>query len=180
MKTKNPLSHNLHIAVRQLLAEARDIDPTDPDNSCWEIPAAVRHRNQHGYTIIWFRGRDERANRIVSESVYGPFTDKAPFCLHRCDNPGCIRPTHLFRGTQGDNLADMMQKGRYRGGKSTGEANGQCMFPDVAILDIHRMRSAGLTQAKIARVTGVSDTHVGRILAGKTRADIYRQYHGAA
>ena len=173
----NPLSPNVHSAAKQLLAEAVETQCYSVETRCWEIPLTVRCRNESGYTRARFRGVAGRAHRIVNEAHYGPFTDKAPCGLHKCDNPACIRPLHLFRGTRADNTRDMMQKGRQRPGIATGESHGNCKLSDIAVLNIHHMRAAGLTQMKIAAVVGVSGTHISRILSGKSRPDIHARYH---
>ena len=175
-KPKNPLPYNMHAAGRQLLAEAVDIHPSQPETSCWEIPPDVRGRATGGYTVAWHRGRQALAHRIVSEYTYGPFRADKPCSLHKCDNPGCIRPSHLWRGTRADNAHDRDAKGRQRSAK--GEQNGNCKLPDSGVLEVFRRRADGHSQAAIADIVGVSQPHVSFILAGKFRSDIYQQYHG--
>ena len=61
-------------------------------------------RNKGGHVMVL-------AHRLVWELTYGPIP--ATMCvLHQCDNPACIEPSHLFLGTQQDNIADMVAKGR--------------------------------------------------------------------
>lgn len=113
----NPLPDDFPPASAMLIAEAVETRRYSCDTVCWEIPVSVRARTPDGYTRVWFQGARCRAHRIVNEAHYGPFTDARPIGMHRCDNPGCIRPIHLTRGTRADNSADMVAKGRQHKGK---------------------------------------------------------------
>ena len=55
--------------------------------------------------------RNVRVHRAAWEDIHGPIPD-GMFVLHKCDNPACYNVDHLFLGTQADNIADMIEKGR--------------------------------------------------------------------
>ena len=75
---------------------------------CHEFPGA---RTSAGYGILARNGQRLLAHRAAWIDAFGPIP-KGLNVLHHCDNPPCIEPTHLFVGTQGDNLRDMYAKGR--------------------------------------------------------------------
>lgn len=76
---------------------------------CW-VWTAARFQNNYGAFREWPKQR--RAHVVSFEMTNGPLTQDKPFVLHHCDNPPCVRPSHLFAGTIADNMWDMRQKGR--------------------------------------------------------------------
>lgn len=75
------------------------------------------HRRTKGHGQIRVAGRGskcESPHRVAYELWVGPIPE-GMFVCHRCDNPPCCNPAHLFLGTALDNNLDMIQKGRYRG-----------------------------------------------------------------
>ena len=81
-------------------------------DGCWEWQGA---RSASGYgSMFSASGGHHVAHRVIWEDVNGPIPDGL-WVLHRCDNPPCCRPDHLFLGTPADNTADMIAKGRGRG-----------------------------------------------------------------
>src|SRR2546422_11309402 len=80
-----------------------------PNDGCWIWTA---HTNEHGYGRLSIkRGVVERAHRISWRLHFGSIPDG--LCvLHKCDNPPCIRPDHLFLGTKTDNSVDRQTKHR--------------------------------------------------------------------
>ena len=85
----------------------------DTDGECWEWVGA---RDPQGYGKVNFGKASHLAHRVVWQL----FNQAKPRCvLHRCDNPSCCRPGHLFEGTRADNNADAREKGRHIKGEKS-------------------------------------------------------------
>jgi len=72
-----------------------------------------------GYGNIRVRGVCTKAHRLAWALANGRAVPKGKIILHSCDNPPCCEPSHLRLGTQADNVADMIEKGRGRGQRTT-------------------------------------------------------------
>ena len=130
------------------------IERRSPDE-CWPWLAA---RRRDGYGVMRVGDRTARATRLVWEAVTGEAPGQLCLC-HRCDNPPCCNPAHLFLGTRGDNLRDMTRKGRH--------GRGNLKLPDEAI---GRVLAFPREPAKdIAREFCVSASLIFKIRAGTHR-----------
>lgn len=92
-----------------------NVDQSGGPDACWPWTGAT---SPSGYGVITVRrdgGRDAvRTNRYAIELTHGPIPD-GQFACHRCDNPTCCNPAHLFIGTPADNTRDGIEKGRIVG-----------------------------------------------------------------
>lgn len=76
------------------------------------------HRNGDGYGRMSYYGKCRLSHRVAFEEYVRPIPDGLQV-LHKCDNPSCVNPDHLFLGTVDDNMADMKAKGRGRSARGT-------------------------------------------------------------
>jgi len=86
---------------------------------CWLWTASLVSKNGYGKFHFKLTGKTYRnisAHRASYTINTGPIPDKL-FVLHRCDVKHCVRPDHLFLGTQQDNVRDCVSKGRWNPGR---------------------------------------------------------------
>ena len=134
--------------------EARFWSNVDKSGECWLWTGHSDGRyGRYGRR----HGRDERAHRIVSELVDGPIPDGVCVLRH-CDVTLCVRPSHLFRGTQRDNIADMVVKGRARGKEQNGELNTNAKLTIAAVLHLRALAAQGLSSYRLGALFGVSQS----------------------
>lgn len=123
-------------------------------DACWEW-SGFRLR---GYGMVRRGPRNIRAHRFSYELTYGAIPIGMVVC-HHCDNPACVRPSHLFLGTQLENIADRHAKGRSGGPR--GERNAHSGVSDDVVREAVLRVRAGEMKAAVARSIGVTKTAVG-------------------
>ena len=141
---------------------------------CWEWNGSTRY----GYGRIKSNNRFEGAHR-VSYMLFVGDIPKDMFVCHKCDNPSCINPDHLFLGTPLDNAMDAVNKGRMYClvGNGTpfelGHKPKNAKLLDSLVIDIKRDIAAGvLSMPKIALKYGVKYQVVRDIKAGRSYINI--------
>lgn len=135
------------------------VDKSGGPDACW---LWTGHRNQKGYGKIGADRKTIGAHRGAWMVTNGPIPDGL-FVLHRCDNPPCCNPAHLFVGTNADNMTDMAQKGR-RKGRAMGDSNGLRKHPESRAFG-DRNAWAKHPERMAARRSG-SRTHPERLARG--------------
>lgn len=132
-------------------------------DDCWPWN---RSRNVWGYGYCQWRGKCSNASRAAYEAVNGPVGDGLVVC-HRCDNPACCNPSHLFAATQAENLADCRAKGRQRYRYGADHHRVGAKLTPERVLEARRLYSAGVTQTEIGRRWGVHSSTISRAVRGE-------------
>nr|WP_276530690.1 HNH endonuclease signature motif containing protein [Burkholderia multivorans] len=138
---------------------------------CWIWCGTI---NDQGYGVLTVGSKSDKSNRKVLAHRFsfelhnGPLPHGMNAC-HRCDTPACVNPGHLFAGTQADNVADMVAKGR----NQKGSQNGQAKIDEVIAAQILTAVNNGSTRASVARDFGVARSLVSLIAAGKRWAHVH-------
>lgn len=129
-------------------------------DDCWPWLAATK---QGGYgKIIDADGRFQLTHRVAYRFAFGDIPVGLVVC-HRCDNPGCVNPQHLFLGTQAENLRDMRSK--HRDNPPRGSKHPKTRLDEVLVV---RLRADQRSHRRIAKDYGIGKSTVGMIKAGLT------------
>lgn len=118
-------------------------------------------RDNQGYGKLCWGANTHKAHRISYQLYVGEIG--ALHVLHRCDNPKCVNPDHLFSGTHADNMRDKTLKGRAIGAHA-GELHHKAKLKAADVLE---MRGSDLSQAQLARKFQVAKRTVSDVLLRK-------------
>jgi len=134
----------------------------EPTIGCWIWTGS---RTAHGYGMIKVIGRMMYCHRLSYEIFCGPIPHR--LCvLHKCDVASCCNPLHLFIGTQSDNVADMVDKGRQQ--RIAGEEKPNSKLSSEIVAEIRSIHQQGLIGYKrLAKRFGVSATTIRGIISGE-------------
>jgi hypothetical protein len=135
-----------------------------PGSECWEWRWSGTPR---GYGAVWSGGRQTYAHRKAYELFVGAIPDGMMVC-HKCDNPKCCNPAHLFLGTQKDNMSDCVAKGRLTKGEHHGERNGRHKLTEDLVGWIRLFAKNGIPHRHIADLFGVTRSVVSHIKCGRS------------
>ena len=125
-------------------------------DECWEWKGSKTAAN---YGLMWFNGELQYAHRLSLEMDGRPVPSKWYAC-HRCDNPPCVNPKHLFPGSPRDNSLDMVSKNRHL----HGETHPFAKLSSVDVDTIRQMAEENILLVEIAEQFGIHPSYVATIV----------------
>ena len=130
--------------------------------SCWIWTGA---KKPTGYGNFWMNEKYLGAHCAAYLLFKGDIPDEMLVC-HKCDNPSCVNPDHLFLGSPLENMVDMKNKGRAVGIAKGGEDHPISKLKNVEIIEIRRRIKAGELLRVIAADYGVSEATICYVAKG--------------
>lgn len=125
------------------------------ESGCW---LWLRPVDRKGYGHFRVKGHGKPSAHRASWILHGRKISEGMHILHKCDVPSCVNPNHLFLGTNLDNIADKMRKGRHR--SPVGERSGNAKLTAEQVLYI---RNSTKSIYALAREFGVWHPAISKI-----------------
>ena len=138
------------------------------ENGCWNWTGC---KNSEGYGNIGIGSRKDGTRKTLKahRASYSAFVGEIPpgrdIC-HKCDNPSCVNPEHLFPGTEKENVADMDAKGRR--GFLLSENHPKAKLTEKDVIEARELRKQGFSYYRLAKMYGVYRETMRRAVLGKT------------
>lgn len=142
------------------------VDRSAGEDACWPFVGAKDSAGYGRYHVGRSRNSSMLAHRVAFGAAFGHLPEAV---CHRCDNPECCNPGHLFAGTRADNNRDMVEKGRHAKIKASlwGEKHHQAKLSDEDAASIRgRYAAGGISQRALAEMYGVSQRTINKVVRG--------------
>ncbi len=134
-------------------------------HTCWEWTGEKMRR---GYGRLSFEGKRQLASHFSYEYFHKIKIPNGMCICHKCDNPGCVNPQHLFLGTQKDNIQDAVKKNRVdRTHKAKGEMAGNSKLTNIQVISIRKEYKKG-NGVVLAKKYGVTCQTIYEIIKNET------------
>lgn len=175
IKERNYCSHACFYDLRRKEAE----DPLDkwviqvdktpgqgPNGDCWIWTGSLNPTN---YGVFCWPLKNHMGAHIASYILHtGDSNTKGFHICHSCDNPPCVNPAHLFKGTAQDNVIDAYSKKR----RDCGEKANNAKLTNTQAVEIRLKRASGISAVSLAKEYGVAKATINRIIRGATFPNI--------
>ena len=157
------MKHPLEIPIfseREKQIFYQKVNPNPNENGCIEW---IGTRDKNGYGHVTISGRGYLAHRLACH-LAGVKIGRLYVC-HKCDNPPCVNPSHLFIGTLSDNSKDMVIKRRHYTFNQpektlVGKQRWNARLDEDKVFQIREMRARGSTCRKISELFGVTSSAI--------------------
>jgi len=156
-KTKFGGSERLADDEYHKICKERFLSNVDHKNECWIWLGYIA---KHGYGVSSYRSRTMLAHRLSWIIFKGELDNNLDVC-HKCDNPKCVNPNHLFLGTARDNVQDCFNKKRK---SHKGEKHPGSKIQEKDVIEIFHLRKIGFTHQKIADKFKLTQSCISNIL----------------
>lgn len=162
----------MEYSQKQIDALYSKIEDSSDSEACWIFTGYIR---PDGYGDIKLSGtrkniRPHRLSKAIADGIPLPKSDV--FACHKCDNPRCVNPNHIFWGSHADNMGDMANKGRATGNKmnNKGRSNPRSKLSKRQFEEIKARIQNGEANTHIAKDYPVTHSTVSMIKLGKIKS----------
>lgn len=131
----------------------------DANDKCWEWTA---YRDDYGYGKVCVAAKQWQSHRYAYTLEHGPIPP-GMFVCHKCDNPPCCNPAHLFLGTCAENNKDCAAKKR----TARGTGHGSSKVTEDQVLEMRRLWTQGVGITALHEIYGLHPESIRRIVESR-------------